>query len=387
MSQQQKSFGDDVAFMRQYTTIQVLTAPDNQNAKIAVAPGYQGRIMTSSAAGDDGSSFGWINREVIADGTRRLVINVFGGEDRYWLGPEGGQFSIYFDQNAEFDMSNWRVPTPIDWCEWDTIGQATASEATYEKTFELTNWSGTTLKMTCGRTVRVLSKEAIETALGIDVGELDVVGYETENYLVNCGDRQWNKDTGLLSIWILGMFNPSPETTVVIPFKPGCECELGPIVNDTYFGKVPPDRLKIDEKGVLFFSGDGTCRSKLGLSPLRALPVLGSYDAGGGSLTVVKYSLPATPAEYVNAMWEYQNEPFSGDVVNTYNDGPAEPGAKPLGPFYELESSSPALAPAPGEKMVHKHQTFHFSGNREQLDSIAKHKLGASLNEITNAFK
>ena len=120
---------------------------------------------------------------------------------------------------------------------------------------------------------------------------------------------------------------------------------------------------------------------------MRALPVLGSYDAGGGSLTVVKYSLPATPAEYVNAMWEYQDEPFSGDVVNTYNDGPAEPGAKPLGPFYELESSSPALAPAPGEKVVHTHQTFHFSGNREQLDAITKQKLGASLNEITNALQ
>jgi hypothetical protein len=27
-------------------------------------------------------------------------INVFGGEDRFWLGPEGGQFSIFFAKDG-----------------------------------------------------------------------------------------------------------------------------------------------------------------------------------------------------------------------------------------------------------------------------------------------
>jgi Family of unknown function (DUF6786) len=388
VQQEQNCFGNDVAFMKEHTDILVLTAPDNPNAKIAVAPGYQARIMTSSAAGDDGAGFGWINREVIADGSRRDQINVFGGEDRYWLGPEGGQFSIYFDPGADFDFAQWRVPAPIDWCEWDAVGSATASEATFEKTFEIINWSDNTLKMTAGRTIRVMSKEALQSALRIDCRGLNAVGYETENFLTNCGEAKWTKENGLLSIWILGMFNPAPETTVVIPFKAGCECELGPTVNDTYFGKIPANRLKIDhEKGVLFFSGDGEYRSKLGISPARAKDVMGSYDADGGSLTIVKYSLPEIPGEYVNAMWEYQEKPFEGDVVNAYNDGPAEPGAKPLGPFYELESSSPALAPEPGEKMIHTHQTFHFSGDKEKLDTIARQLLGTSLKEIANSLK
>ena len=55
----------------------------------------------------------------------------------------------------------------------------------------------------------------------------------------------------------------------------------------------------------------------------------------------MNYSLPAGEREYVNSLWEIQDEPFRGDVVNSYNDGKLEDGTQ-LGPFYELESSSPA---------------------------------------------
>ncbi len=41
------------------------------------------------------------------------------------------------------------------------------------------------------------------------------------------------------------------------------------MVNDAYFGKPPAERLEIGD-GVLFFSGDGKFRSKIGLPPRRA---------------------------------------------------------------------------------------------------------------------
>jgi hypothetical protein len=85
-------------------------------------------------------------------------------------------------------------------------------------------------------------------------------------------------------------------------------------------------------------------------------------------------------------MWEIQDEPYAGDVVNSYNDGPPEPGAKPLGPFYEIETSSAAAALAPGESLTHVHQTFHFQGPESELDTIALATLGVSLESITAAF-
>ncbi len=90
-------------------------------------------------------------------------------------------------------------------------------------------------------------------------------------------------------------------------------------------------------------------------------------------------------AEYVNSMWEQQN-PYEGDAVNSYNDGPPEPGASPLGPFYELETSSPALALAPGASAAHVHRTFHLRGREEDLDAVARKVLSVGLEEITSAF-
>ena len=37
-------------------------------------------------------------------------MNVFGGEDRFWLGPEGGQFALYFKPGDPFDLDHWQVP-------------------------------------------------------------------------------------------------------------------------------------------------------------------------------------------------------------------------------------------------------------------------------------
>jgi len=85
-------------------------------------------------------------------------------------------------------------------------------------------------------------------------------------------------------------------------------------------------------------------------------------------------------------MWELQAEPYSGDVVNSYNDGPAEPGAKPFGPFYELETSSPAARLSPGESVCHTHRTYHLQGPEADLDPIAKATLGVTIAEIKAAF-
>jgi hypothetical protein len=85
-------------------------------------------------------------------------------------------------------------------------------------------------------------------------------------------------------------------------------------------------------------------------------------------------------------MWEIQDEPYAGDAINSYNDGPPEAGKAPLGPFFELESSSPALPLEPGEAHEHVHTTVHFHGPPETLDPIARETLGVGIAEIETAF-
>lgn len=377
-------FRDDVAFLEKHTGVVVLSDKDDV-ARVAVSPDLQGRVMTSTAGGPDGLSFGWINRELLSSKVNNPHINAFGGEDRFWLGPEGGQFSVFFNPGVPFDLEHWFTPPPFNEEAFEVVSKA-PDRITFRKAMRLVNYSGTAFDVEVDRTVGVLGAADL-AALGITVPPgVRAVAFRSDNRITNTGANPWVKDTGLLSVWILGMFNPSPETTIAIPFRPGSEEELGPIVNDAYFGKVPAVRLIVGN-GVLFFSGDGTWRSKIGIPPRRALPFAGSYDAAAGVLTIVHLTIPEGAADYVNSMWRIQEDPYAGDVVNSYNDGPASPGAKPLGPFYELESSSPAAALAPGHSLSHSHTTIHFQGDEQALDALARRVLGVGIREIATALK
>jgi hypothetical protein len=379
------TFGDDLAFLKKYTKAFVLS-DESGRKQVAVVPEYQGRVMTSTANGEAGISFGWVNRDLIASGEKQPHINVYGGEDRFWLGPEGGQYSIFFKKGDPFDLDHWYTPTWIDTEPYDVVSQS-QDRATFSCTFQLTNYSGTQLDLEVMREVRLLSDFEVEEELGLAINPaIKTVAFETINKIKNTGSNPWKKKTGLLSIWILGMFNASPETTVVIPFIEGDEEALGPIVNDTYFGKVPEERLVV-KKGVMFFAADAGYRSKIGVSPGRSRPVMGSYDAINRVLTVVQFTMPKGVTDYVNSMWEIQEEPYGGDAVNSYNDGPPEPGAAQLGKFYELETSSPALALQPGQTGKHIHRTYHFQGSESDLDNIARKALGVGIEDIKSALK
>jgi hypothetical protein len=241
--------------------------------------------------------------------------------------------------------------------------------------------------MRVDRTIRLLDRAAAAKALGVEPAtDTHVVAYESDNTVTNTGTTAWRPQTGLVSIWILSQLRPGPHTTVVIPFVKGTEAERGPIVNDTYFGAIPPDRLHVGD-GVLFFRADGTMRGKIGMPKPRARDVAGSYDADTHVLTIKQVTIPAeAPAGYVNSMWEHQARPYGGDVVNSYNDGPLGPGQPPLGPFYEIESSSPALALAPNASANHVHRTIHVQGPEAELDAISRAVLGVSLQEIKTAL-
>ncbi|HEU5148814.1 MAG TPA: DUF6786 family protein [Chryseosolibacter sp.] len=377
-------FDEDVTFLKKYSEVIVLTDAEGKS-RIAVMPGLQARVMTSTAGAPDNLSYGWINRAFFEAGDTSIHMNAFGGEERFWLGPEGGQFSLFFPKDSAFTFQNWHTPKLIDLEAYNKITE-TPHSATFDKSATLTNYAGSTFNIRIQREIRVLTGEEAFQSLNLARDSNVVsVAYQSINRLENRGESAWSKNTGLLSIWLLGMFNPSPGLTMVIPYVQGPASSLGPIVNDDYFGKVPEDRLKISDS-VLYFKGDGEYRSKIGLSPSRAKDVMGSYDPTSRTLTIVKYSKGEPGDSYVNSKWEIQREPYKGDVVNAYNDGPPSPGAKPMGPFYELESSSPARELEPGQHIEHTQTTFHFQGEKAALDAIALRILGVAIADIEGAF-
>jgi hypothetical protein len=369
------TFREDLKFLEDQGEVQTLS---NANGGIiALSAGYQGRVMTS-AFSKRSASLGWVNRDFIRAGQTGTQFDNYGGEDRFWLGPEGGQFSLYFPRASEFIFSNWQVPDVLHTGEWSIL-KASADSITFTQDMTITNYSGTTFEMEINRTVRLLDGEAFNASFAAELPTgIQYVGYETVNSVTNTGSETWSADKGLLSIWILGMYNPFEKAYVVIPFDPDAR---GEIVNDDYFGEVPGSRLDIRDDYVLFLC-DGEYRSKIGLGPDRAVSELGSYIPSKKLLTLIHYNKPEGADRYVNSMWEIQEEPYDGDVVNSYNDGPPEPGVPALGGFYELETSSPALALSPGESYTHIHQTVHISGTEEQLNPLAEDVLGVSVSVI-----
>jgi Family of unknown function (DUF6786) len=376
----QSTFGEVVSFVSRHSPL-ITLSDDLGEASIAVWPAMQGRVLTSSLAGLDGQSYGWINRELIASGEIREHINAVGGEDRIWIGPEGGQFSIFFAPGVPFDLDHWYTPAPLDIEPFDIVSQNNTSIG-FRRAFRLTNYSGTGFSLQIEREVRLLSTGKIWSHLGINqVAGVGVVGFESENRLTNLASQSWEDETGLLSLWVLGQFQSAPKTTIILPIHAGSQEELGVPVTSDYFGVIPPDRLSIAENAV-FFKADANHRGKLGLSLRRAKGLLGSYDALHHVLTIVQYSQPAGAQKYVNSAWKIQDDPYSGDVANCYNDGPPSAGLPQFGHFYELESSSPAKALNLHEAVTHTHRTVHLAGPEEQLDSICRDTLGVSLEAV-----
>lgn len=381
-SYEKGSFGYDVQFLKKHHTDVIVLHDDVNQAQLVLLPAYQGRVMTSTAAGDSGASFGWLNHELIADGatdTTRKHIHAFGGEERFWMGPEGGQFSIYFKKGVPFTYDNWFVPKEIDTEPFDLVS-TTSTEARFEKQMHLQNYSGKIFDLRVNRNIRLLTNQQRDSVLGVALeNDIQSVAFESENTLTNTGTTAWTKETGMFSIWILSMLNASEKTTVAIPYKTGPGKDLGPIVTDDYFGKVPPDRLTVKE-GLILFKADSKYRSKIGISPRRAKPFLASYDGINGVLTIATFTLPGN-GEYVNSKWEIQKDPFNGDAINSYNDGPVN-GAQ-MGSVYELESSSPAASLAPQQQLTHYHRTIHLKGPREALNKVALKLLGVTVDELS----
>ncbi len=375
------TYGYDLAFFAGQKIETVELKSEDGMSRLLMIPAYQGRVMTSTTGGEQGTSYGWINHKFIASGEVDPQFNSFGGEERFWIGPEGGPFSWFFKNGEEQVYANWNVPSIIDTDVYD-VESKTDRSVVFTKHAVLKNASDVEFKIGFRRTVKILSKEEASAVLGVQIpDEVKALVYSTENELTNEGVESWTKQTGMPSVWLLGCFTPTPTTTVFIPYREDCE---GRIVKDDYFGQVPADRLKVED-GMVYFKIDGEYRAKIGLPKGSAKDLCGSYDSEKHVLNILKYTVPEGETDYVNSQWGAQEDNFGGDVINSYNDGPTDTGVI-MGPFYEIETSSPGAALAPSASLAHTQYTMHLEGPESALSAIMEAVFGVDAATVKSAF-
>jgi hypothetical protein len=374
------TFGYDFDFLRQKDSVIVLNSKDG-NGQVIISPKYQAKVFTSTADGVNGKSFGWINYKTFDEKSIDPHMNAYGGEDRLWMGPEGGKFALFFKPGTKMEFANWHTPAAVDNESWK-LTAGTDKTASFSKSTRVMNYAGTVFTVDLVRDIEILEAADVKKMLGIDLdSKVKSVAFSTKNTIINTGDKAWNKQTGAPCLWNLDMFSPSAKTVIVVPYD---EKAAGKVATTDYFGEILKDRIKYNN-GILLFKADGKSRGKLGMPPGRAKKEAGSYDAQNNVLTIALFDVDPK-LTYLNQEWRTDKDPFIGDAVNAYNDGPLANGTQ-MGPFYEIESVSPAAFLKPKERLSHQHIVFHFTGDKDELNQIALKTLGISLQEIQAAFK
>jgi hypothetical protein len=118
---QKRSFGYDLQFLHQYDSVILLTGQDS-SVQVIVSARYQGKVFTSTAEGMQGKSFGWIHYSAF-DAAIDPHMNAYGGENRLWLGPEGGHYSLFFPPGSPQTFENWKTPAAFDTESWQLMNR------------------------------------------------------------------------------------------------------------------------------------------------------------------------------------------------------------------------------------------------------------------------
>jgi hypothetical protein len=325
------------------------------SGRALVLPEMQGRVLALSVGGRVAN---FVNCDAIERGDGDPVFNNYGGADRLWIGPEAGDTGFFISEGIPPAGEHWRVPDALNRGAFEA--RADLNAVNLRRTISLLNSSRSTFRIALRRRVEPLYPGAaarLFRAGGAD--RLEWAGIVTINFIENAGPEAWTPATGIPFVWVLGQFPVGDDVWVRAPVA---ESAPGPIYNDRYFGRVPPDRLRVRE-GHVEMRADGGAVSKFGIPGPRCEGRAHAIDGGRGWLYMTYFD--ADPgARYINNLWDAgAAAPFDGDAFQSYNSGDHT--------FFELESASPGLALAPGEMAVHRHATVVVHGPPELLLQIA----------------
>jgi len=367
------NYRGDADFLASHTpTVEIASG----TGSFVVCPALQGRVMTSSV-GSGGASLGFVNRAMIESPDLNGAFANYGGLERFWVGPESGPYAFFFDRGQEHTRDNWHVPAGLNLGPFEIVKQEDAA-VTLERLVTLMNLKGTVMRMKVRREIAAPAPAKVAAALGGSAAgmELSWTGFQSRTTLTNAGEEAWTKEGGLPCIWNVGMFAPGPRAWAIAPFGPKPDPDGGPAVRADYFGQVPPERFKMGSNFALL-RADSLEVGKMGVLRNRAVDRLGSWDPDTRILTIVKFGPIDANAPYLSEHWGIElPDPYYGDVSNVYNNG---------GPdlFYELETSSRALALAPGDSHTHESLTLQLLvPDDATLDTLLRAALGVDPAEF-----
>ena len=352
--------------------------------QVVCAPSLVGRVMTSTLNGSRGDALGRVGVNAIRKGPVDPVFNDFGGEERFWFGPEGSQFGLHFTSTDQ-TLANYRVQAGMSCQPYEILSAPTElGFVTMHSRMELINCFGTHFEVDVLRTVTIL--EYCPYTLGYS-DRLDFVGFQSESLITNVGDKPIAWETGVLSAWTIGQQPNGRRCAIVLPFQIGSDAELGELIRRDYIahlcpgGHLPANRWRVGNDHVLIRT-DGECRMKIGVGKRRARDRFGSIDLDECHLIINDFGF-YREMEYVAPYWRNLSprELVDGEAISVYVDGPDETG-QPGGDFYELETLSPALCLLPKESFTHRNRVFHVRGELPMIGAVCQKFLGASLREV-----
>ncbi len=381
------AFGQDLNFFSQHNS-DVLVLGEGDSL-VAISPKYQGRVLTSTFDGVDGVSLGWINHELLADNKAGLSTYQIGGEDRFWVGPQGGDFSLFFKQGDMPSLENWKAPIAFSRDPWKLIASSN-TQAKFEKDADFENAQGVRFKVRAEREITVLNRAQVSEILGIEIpSTVKLVAFQSFNKLTNTGDSKWNPNTGLVNISVQSCFNANRGVNVFIPYRSGDVSKLGEVVRKNFYdtSAAGKDRLKVDS-AYISFNADGKVMSEIGVSAKRSEGIALSYDSKNNLLTIILYIKPSDNSRaYLRNSWRGASKRFGGDAISIFNNGPLARTSVISDPFYEISTHSPALSLDIGKSQFHLQRTFHFSGSEYDLGLISYKLTGIAIGELRGEEK
>lgn len=343
------SFAADVSRMRGQMPVEIVAGDGGARMAVALT---EGRVAAFAFAAEDRSL----------------------GQERLWLAPEWGPFSLFHAAGAAQNRGTYRPPDAlgngyeVTWKKPDRV--------TVARAMRLENAAGHRLDMAVERTFRPLTLEDVELALNVGLpGKVDFAGFATENRLRNTGDTAWTQATGTAALWPISSFPATEETVVIAPYDPR---GTGSEVYGGYLGEPGGDRLVVDgEHGVILFRADGASLGKIGLNASRAKEVIGAIDFQRRLLMIVHYDQMAKSRSINMRPTQAEGEAFEGDVVLAYNHSGVD-GER----YFNLETVGPALLLQPDQSVAHHQRTLVFRGDMETLSTVSEKVLGVGLADV-----